>query len=124
MTGDILMTLIMFGLFMTLFSLIVVIKWYNKKHSSKINSVWILLILFALILVGSWVLIKKSSTSQKSNIIQTVSLENKVVEINWENRKPYFKEMKMDDGRLLPMPEEMNSILNVNDSIYKNIGEE
>lgn len=124
MDGDTMMALIMFGLFIFLAATMITITWYNKKHQFKINPVRVLLILFALIIGGFWLFMSKMSTSEKSNIIQTVSLKNKVVDISFEKRKPYFKDMKFDDGRWLPMPEEMNGILQIGDSIYKNKDED
>ena len=123
MSGDKMMMLIMFGLFLFLAITMITVTWYNKKHQSKLDPVRILLILFAIIVAGFWFLIKKLNTSEKGNIIQNMSLRNTVVDITFEKRKPYFKDMKLDDGRWLPMPEEMNSILQIGDSIYKNKNE-
>ena len=124
MSGDKMMMLIMFGLFLFLAITMITVTWYNKKHQSKVDPVRILLILFAIIVAGFWFLIKKLNTSEKGNIIQNMSLRNTVVDITFEKRKPYFKDMKLDDGRWLPMPEEMNPILQIGDSIYKNKDED
>lgn len=122
MSADSMMMLIMFGIFVTVFTIVLAIKWYNKNHTFQINPVRILLLLFALIFLGAWLFFKKIATSEKTAIIQNTSLKNKVVDIQWDKRKPYFKDMKLDNGKWLPMPEEMNDVLQVDDSIYKNEG--
>ena len=62
MSGDKMMMLIMFGLFLFLAATMIAITWYNKKYKSKIDPVRILLILFAIIVVGFALLIKKLNT--------------------------------------------------------------
>ena len=123
MSADRMMLLIMVGLFLVIVAIMLLANWYTKKYASKISFFQIVLFAFILICGGFWFFIHKMSSSEKNNIIQTVSLKNTVADIYNEKRKPYFKEMKFDDGRTLPMPEEMNNILQIGDSIYKNKGE-
>ncbi|MEO5943892.1 MAG: hypothetical protein ABIP30_02730 [Ferruginibacter sp.] len=123
MSGDKMMMLIMVGLFLLIVAIMITANWYTTKYKSTLNYFQIVFFAFILICGGFWVFIHKMSSSEKNNITQTVYLKNKVVDIYNEKRKPYFKEMKFDDGRTLPMPEEMNNILQIGDSIYKNKGE-
>lgn len=122
MSADSMMMLIMFGAFAILLAIVIAIRWFNKNHTFQINPVRIILLLFALLILGAWLFFKNRTTSEKTAIIQNTSLKNKVVDIKWDKRKPYFKDMKLDNERWLPMPEEMNDVLQVDDSIYKNAG--
>ena len=124
MSGDKMMMLIMLGLFLFMVAIMIIANWYTKKYGSKISFFQIVMIFFGLVFVGFWLLIKKISTSEKDNIIQSVSLKSKVVDIYNQPRKAYFKEMKFDNGSSLPMPEEMNGIIKIGDSIYKNKGDD
>ncbi|MEO7046989.1 MAG: hypothetical protein ABI091_16930 [Ferruginibacter sp.] len=123
MSGDKMMMLIMVGLFLVIVAIMLLANWFTTKYKSTLNYFQIVFFSFVIICGGFWFFIHKMSSSEKNNITQTVYLKNKVVDIYNEKRKPYFKEMKFDDGRTLPMPEEMNNILQIGDSIYKNKGE-
>ncbi len=123
MSGDTMMLLIMFGLFLFIVATMLFANWYTTKYPTKITFHQIVFVVVLFIFGGFFLFIKSLSSSEKNNIIQSVSLQNIVVDIYNETRKPYFKEMKFDNGETLPMPEEMNSILQIGDSIYKNKGE-
>ncbi|TDG36253.1 hypothetical protein EZJ43_09625 [Pedobacter changchengzhani] len=124
MSGDKMMMLIMFGLFFFMVAIMITANWYTKKYNTKISFFQIVMFFFALIFGGFWFFIKQISSSEKDNIVKMVALKNTVVGIYNEPRKAYFKEMKFDDGRALPMPEEMLGIVQIGDSIYKNKGDD
>lgn len=125
MSGDKMMMLIMFGLFLVIVATMLGANWYTSKYPTKISFHQIVFFVVALIFGGFFLFIKKLGSEQKTNIIKTFSLQNRVTDIYVsDKRKPYFKEMKFDDGKSLPMPEKMNGILQIGDSIYKNKGED
>lgn len=124
MSGDTMMFLIMIGIFLVMVSIMIGANWYIQKYSSKLSFFQIVLSLFLLLFIGFGFFISSLSTSEKSSIIENVYLKNKVVAITMQTRNQYFKEMKFDDGKSLPMPEEMNGILKIGDSIYKNKGDD
>jgi hypothetical protein len=97
--------------------------WYNNKYNKKIDVGCVIIFVFGAAAVAFFLLIRNMSVGEKENIIKEVSLRNTVVEILTDTRKRYFKNMRLDDGRVLPMPEPMNTILQPGDSIYKNKGE-
>lgn len=124
MSADKMMFLIMFGLFLLIAGTMVFASWFTNKYPNKISFFQIVFVVILFVFGGFFLFIKKISSSEKNNIIQSVSLQNTVVDIYNQTRKPYFKEMKFDDGKTLPMPEEMNGILQIGDSIYKNKDED
>lgn len=115
--------MIMVLIFLVLVSTAIGFMWYNKKYNKNINIGTVLIILFLLIGVAFFVLIKNMSADEKQGIVKNISLKNRVVEIITDTHKQYFKDMKLDDGQILPMPEAMNAVLQTGDSIYKNKGE-
>ena len=124
MSGDTMMFLIMIGLFLLIAGTMLAANWYTNKYPNKITFYQIVFTVVLLVFGGFFLFIKSLGSSEKNNIIRSVSLQNTVVEIYNQTRKPYFKEMKFDDGKTLPMPEEMNGILQIGDSIYKNKDED
>ena len=119
MNGAILMVLI----FVFIVSIAVGLMWYNSKYNMKIDIGTAIIVLFVLIGVAFFVLIKNMATNEKQSIVTNVALKNTVVEIFTDTHKQYFKSMKLDDGQILPMPEAMNAVLQPGDSIYKNKGD-
>ena len=119
MDGTILMVLI----FILIISIAVALMWYNKKYNKKINVGTVLIVLFLLIGGTFFALIKYMSAQEKGGIVKNVALKNIVVEIITNTHKKYFKDMRIDDGQILPMPESMNVVLQTGDRIYKNKGE-
>jgi hypothetical protein len=119
MDGGTLMLLI----FIFLVATMLTARWYTTKYKTKINLAQIMLIVFGLVAGGFYLLIKNLSSNEKETIIQNVSLKNTVTAITFDPHKPYFKSMTLDDGQYLPMPEAMNAVLQVGDSIYKNSAE-
>ena len=119
MNGALLMVLI----FVLIVSIAVGLMWYNRKYHKKIDIGTAIIVLFVLIGVAFFVLIKNMATNEKQSIVTNVALKNTVAEIFTDTHKQYFKSMKLDDGQILPMPEAMNTVLQPGDSIYKNKGE-
>jgi len=119
MSGTILMVLV----FILIISIAVALIWYNKKYNKKISVGTVLIVLFLLIGGTFFALIKNMSAQEKGGIVKNVALKNIVVEIITDTHKQYFKDMRLDDGQILPMPESMNVVLQPGDSIYKNKGE-
>ncbi|MBC7485989.1 MAG: hypothetical protein H7282_04485 [Cytophagaceae bacterium] len=110
-------------LFIFLVAVMLTAKWYTQKYKPKISFTQIMLITFALVGGGFYLMIKNMGADEKTNIIQNVSLKNRVTAITFDPHKPYFKSMTFDDGQHLPMPEAMNKVLEVGDSVYKNKGD-
>jgi len=119
MSGTVLMVLI----FVLIVSGAFFVIWYNKKYNKKIDVGTVIIVLFISIGVVFYLLIKNMATGEKESIIDNVSLNNTVVEIFTNSHSQYFKDMKLDDGQILPMNEVMNGVLQVGDSIYKTKGE-
>ena len=119
MTGTMLMVLI----FVLIVSVAISVMWYNKKYNKKIDVGTVIIVLFISIGVVFYLLIKNMATGEKESIINNLSLNNTIVEIIIDSHKQYFKDMKLDDGQILPMNEAMNGVLQLGDSIYKTKGE-
>ena len=116
-------TLMMFLIFILIVAAALGVLWYNKKYGKKINVGTVIILLFFSIALVYYLAIKNMATGEKERIIENISLETTVVEISLDPHKPYFKNMLLADGQVLPMPEPMNSILQVGDSIYKTKGQ-
>lgn len=114
---------LMFLLFAFIVFSAIALMWYNKKYSKKIDVGKFIIGIFFLVAVAFFILIKYLSGSEKDAIIKNIALKNTVIEIITDTHKHYFKSMKMDNGRVLPMPEAMNTVLQIGDSIYKSKGE-
>lgn len=99
------------------------IFWYNVKYNKKINIATIIIILCLSIFAFIFLIIKNIGSNEKEILIQNIALKTIVTNINFDPHKPYFKDMTLADGQYLPMPEAMNKILQIGDSIYKNKGE-
>ena len=110
-------------LFIVIVAIMLTAKWYTQKYKPKITFLQIMLITFVLVGGGFYLLIKNMGADEKTNIIQNVTLKNKVADITFDPHKPYFKSMTLDDGQYLPMPQGMNEALQAGDSIYKNKGD-
>ena len=100
------------------------ISWYNEKYDKKINigNVVIVLSLSAFGIIFLYV--NKDWRNDKLFLIQNIQLNTVVANITFDSHKPYFKNMLLADGQLLPMPETMNNSLQIGDSIYKGEGEQ
>lgn len=110
-------------LFVFIVAIMLAAKWYTQKYKPKITFTQIMLITFALVGGGFYLMIKNMGADEKTNIIQNVSLKNTVTAITFDPHKPYFKSMTLDGGQHLPMPQGMNDVLQIGDSVYKNKGE-
>jgi len=119
MDGSMLMVLI----FVFIVSVAISVTWYNKKYNKKINGGTVIIVLFIAFAAVFFLVIKNMSAGEKESIVNNISLKNTVVEIITDTHKQYFKDMRLDDGQILPMPETMNGVLQIGDSIYKKKGE-
>lgn len=109
----------MFLIFILIVATALSVMWYNKKYGKKINVGYVIILLFISIATVFFVAIKNMASGEKERVIKNISLQTIVVEIYMDPHKQYFKNMILDDGQVLPMPEAMNGILQVGDSIYK-----
>ncbi len=100
------------------------IKWSNDKYDKKMNIGIVIIGLGLSIFVVVFLILKFGGDKEKENIIQNAALKTIVTNITFDSHKPYFKDMTLADGQYLPMPETMNSKLQIGDSIYKNKGDE
>ena len=97
--------------------------WYNKKYGRKINVGTVIILVFASVATVFFFAIRKMSSTEKENIIKNISAKTTVVKILTDSHKPYFKDMQLQDGQILPILEIMNAELQVGDSVYKTKGE-
>ena len=98
------------------------IKWYNDKNSKKVNIASIIIAMSLTIFAGAYLVLKSQGNDEKEKLIKNVQLKTVVTNITFDPHKPYFKDMTLADGQYLPMPETMNSKLQIGDSIYKSKG--
>ncbi len=99
-------------------------KWYNNKYHKKINTGSVIIAMSLTIFAGAYLVLKSQGNSEKENLVKNVQLKTVVTNITFDSHKPYFKDMTLADGQYLPMPEAMNTTLQIGDSIYKNKGDE
>ena len=123
MNADVVVPLFMLGVFIVIAAVMIAAKWYTKKYKSKLNFTQIIIGFFIILIFSAYYFIKNLGSDEKQNIIENVTLKTTVANISLDSHKPYFKDMTLADGQHLPMPEAMNTTLQVNDSIYKNKGE-
>ncbi len=123
MSADALMILIMMGIFFLLAAIMLTAYWYTKKYKSKIGFTQIMLFVFALFIAGAYFFIKNLGNNEREKIVKNIMIKSVVTRISFDTHKPYFKNMTLADGQYLPMPENMNNVVLVGDSIYKNAGE-
>ncbi len=109
----------MFFIFLLIVFTAFFVKWYNDKYNKKLNIGRIIIIVCLTIFTGIYFVIKRQGTDEKATIIKNVELKTVVTNITFDSHKPYFKDMTLADGQYLPMPEAMNNLLQVGDSIYK-----
>lgn len=114
---------VMLLLFFFIVGTMLTANWYTKKYKSILNFTQIVVLVFGLMMAAAYFFIKNLAAGEKENIMQDVVLKNTVKSITFDPHKTYFKNMTLDDGQYLPMPESMNQTLQVGDSIYKNKGE-
>ncbi len=121
--GSYFVSLSMLFFFLSIMFTAFFIMWYNDKYNKKINvgSVVIVLCLGAFAIIYFY--LKNSGDRDKEKLVQNVELKTVVTNITFDTHKPYFKDMTLADGQYLPMPEKMNTTLQIGDSIYKNKGE-
>ncbi len=92
---------------------------YNDTYNKKVNGASTILTICLMFFGVLYLVLKFGFAEEKENIINNIVLQTTVTNISWDTHKPYFKDMSLADGQYLPMPEAMNSILQVGDSIYK-----
>jgi hypothetical protein len=109
----------MFFIFLLIVFTAFFVKWYNDKYNKKLNIGRIVIILCLTIFTGIYFVIRQQGTDEKATIIKNIELKTVVANITFDSHKPYFKDMTLADGQFLPMPEAMNNVLQVGDSIYK-----
>jgi len=110
-------------LFLFLAAVMLTAKWYTQKYKPKITFLQIMLTTFVLVGGGFYLMIKNMGADEKENLVQNIQLKNTVTAITLDPHKPYFKSMTLDGGQYLPMPQAMNDVLQVGDSVYKKKGE-
>ena len=115
--------LMMLFIFIFIVSVALGFTWYNKKYGRKINVGTVIILVFASIVAEFFFAIRNMSSTEKENIIKNISAKTTVVKILTDSHKPYFKDMQLQDGQILPIPEAMNATLQVGDSVYKTKGE-
>lgn len=123
MSTDSFPILLMVGLFILMVIVMIAANYYTKKYKTKITGSQIIIYFFIFITVVIYFLIKNMAVNEKDGIIKNVALNTTVIAITFDTHKPYFKNMHLADSRYLPMPEAMNTVLQIGDSIYKNKGE-
>jgi hypothetical protein len=112
--------LAMFFVFLFIVFTAFFLQWYNDKYNKKVNIGGITIAICLTVFGVVFLYLKYGMTGEKENIIQNVALRTIVTNITFDTHKPYFKDMSLADGQHLPMPENMNSTLQIGDSIYKN----
>ncbi len=99
------------------------IKWYNDRYRKKINIGTVIIAMSLTIFAGAYLVLKSQGNDEKEKLVKNMQLKTVVTNITFDSHKPYFKDMTLADGQYLPMPETMNTTLQMGDSIYKNAGE-
>ncbi len=109
--------------FLSILFLVLIINWYNEKYHKKINIARVVVLICLTAFGIIFVILKSFGSDEKQKLIQDISLKTVVTKITFDTHKPYFKDMQLADGQNLPMPETMNGVLQIGDSIYKIKGE-
>ena len=97
--------------------------WYNDKYDKQINTGTALVVLCLAAFGIIFLFLKDFNTSEKEELVKNIMLKTVVINITFDQHKPYSKDMILADGQYLPMPETMNNTLQIGDSIFKEIGE-
>ncbi len=124
MSAETSMSLIMFGAFIFICASAIIVEKYHRAGKTKLNGGQVILMLCLLFFAAAYFFIKSIGSDERQQIINNVTLKTTVTNITFDTHKPYFKDMTLDDGQTLPMPETMNNTLQIGDSIYKNKGED
>ena len=97
---------------------------YNDKYNKKVNIASVIIVISLIIFASTYLVLKSQGNDEKEKLVNNLALKTVVTNITFDPHKPYFKDMTLADGQYLPMPETMNSKLQIGDSIYKNKGDE
>lgn len=121
--GDNVVFIALLFFFMFVLFSVLTMHWYNSKYHKKVNVSRFVLLFCLASFGGIYLFLKNSGSDEKQQIVKNVYLKTTLKNITFEDRKKYFKDMQLTDGQILPMPEAMNNLVKIGDSIYKNKGD-
>jgi len=121
--GDYAISLGMLFFFLSILFTAFFIMWYNDKYDKHINTGTVVMVLCLAAFAIIFLYLKNIGSNEKDEIVKNTTLRTVVTNITVDTHKPYFKDMALADGQFLPMPEAMNSTVQIGDSIYKIKGE-